>query len=264
MSSETSRGGIAVLDWLRGYQGEWLRLDLVAGLTTAAVVIPKAMAYATVAGLPVEVGLYTAFVPMVIYADPGDLAAAQREHHHHAGDPHRDPARPGRARRRSGGAADRLRDPRRPGRDHADPGLGAAPGGGRQLHLGAGADRLQGGDRAGHRPRPGAEAARHPLRQGRLPAEPARAHPPPAGDLARDPGGRRRHAAHPGRDRALRPRAPRRRWSPSRSASPPRACSRSRPTAWRPSATSPRACRPSRRRASPWSSSSGPARSASR
>ena len=45
-----------------------LRLDLIAGLTAAAVVLPKAMAYATVAGLPVSVGLYTAFVPMVIYA----------------------------------------------------------------------------------------------------------------------------------------------------------------------------------------------------
>ena len=45
-----------------------LRLDVVAGLTAAAVVVPKAMAYATVAGLPVAVGLYTAFVPMVIYA----------------------------------------------------------------------------------------------------------------------------------------------------------------------------------------------------
>ena len=45
-----------------------LRFDLVAGLTAAAVVIPKAMAYATVAGLPVAVGLYTAFVPMVVYA----------------------------------------------------------------------------------------------------------------------------------------------------------------------------------------------------
>jgi sulfate permease, SulP family len=45
-----------------------LRLDIVAGLTAAAVVLPKAMAYATVAGLPVEVGLYTAFIPMVIYA----------------------------------------------------------------------------------------------------------------------------------------------------------------------------------------------------
>ncbi|MDD5266813.1 MAG: SulP family inorganic anion transporter [Methylococcales bacterium] len=45
-----------------------LRFDLIAGLTAAAVVLPKAMAYATVAGLPVAVGLYTAFIPMVIYA----------------------------------------------------------------------------------------------------------------------------------------------------------------------------------------------------
>ena len=45
-----------------------LRFDLVAGLTAATVVLPKAMAYATVAGLPVAIGLYTAFVPMVAYA----------------------------------------------------------------------------------------------------------------------------------------------------------------------------------------------------
>jgi high affinity sulfate transporter 1 len=45
-----------------------LRFDIIAGLTAAAVVLPKAMAYATVAGLPVAVGLYTAFIPMVIYA----------------------------------------------------------------------------------------------------------------------------------------------------------------------------------------------------
>ena len=45
-----------------------LRFDVVAGLTAAAVVLPKAMAYATVAGLPVSVGLYTAFIPMIVYA----------------------------------------------------------------------------------------------------------------------------------------------------------------------------------------------------
>lgn len=45
-----------------------LRLDVMAGLTAAAVVLPKAMAYATVAGLPMSVGLYTAFLPMLIYA----------------------------------------------------------------------------------------------------------------------------------------------------------------------------------------------------
>lgn len=54
-------------DWVREYRPGWLRLDLVAGLTAAAIVIPKAMAYATIAGLPVQVGLYTAFLPMVIY-----------------------------------------------------------------------------------------------------------------------------------------------------------------------------------------------------
>jgi len=42
--------------------------DVIAGLVAAAVVLPKAMAYASVAGLPVAVGLYTAFVPMVVYA----------------------------------------------------------------------------------------------------------------------------------------------------------------------------------------------------
>ncbi|MER2268301.1 SulP family inorganic anion transporter [Methylobacterium oxalidis] len=44
-----------------------LRFDVVAGLTAAAVVLPKSMAFATVAGLPVAVGLYTAFVPAIIY-----------------------------------------------------------------------------------------------------------------------------------------------------------------------------------------------------
>jgi len=59
---------VKVLDWVFDYRKEWLRPDLIAGLVTAAVVIPKAMAYATVAGLPVQAGLYTAFVPAVIYA----------------------------------------------------------------------------------------------------------------------------------------------------------------------------------------------------
>lgn len=57
-----------IAPWLRGYSPRWLRLDLVAGLTAAAVVIPKTMAYATIAGLPVEAGLYAAFLPMLVYA----------------------------------------------------------------------------------------------------------------------------------------------------------------------------------------------------
>jgi len=55
-------------EWLRHYHRDWLKPDVMAGLTVAAVVIPKALAYATIAGLPVEVGLYTVFAPMLIYA----------------------------------------------------------------------------------------------------------------------------------------------------------------------------------------------------
>jgi sulfate permease, SulP family len=62
-------------EWLLSYRKDWLRPDIIAGLTTAAVVIPKAMAYATIAGLPVQVGLYTAFLPMVIYAVLGTSRA---------------------------------------------------------------------------------------------------------------------------------------------------------------------------------------------
>jgi len=54
--------------WLVSYRGDWLRDDIVAGLTSGAVIIPKAMAYAMMAGLPVQVGLCTALVPMLVYA----------------------------------------------------------------------------------------------------------------------------------------------------------------------------------------------------
>jgi SulP family sulfate permease len=60
-----------IIGWLRTYRRDWLPFDLIAGLTTGAVVIPKAMAMATVAGLPVELGLYTALLPMLIYAVMG-------------------------------------------------------------------------------------------------------------------------------------------------------------------------------------------------
>lgn len=52
----------------RHYRRDWWRPDLTAGLIAGAVVIPKAMAYATIAGLPLQVGLYTAVVPMAVYA----------------------------------------------------------------------------------------------------------------------------------------------------------------------------------------------------
>jgi SulP family sulfate permease len=62
------RSLIPALQWLRSYSKDLLRADAIAGLTASAVVIPKAMAYAAIAGLPLQVGLYTVLVPMVIYA----------------------------------------------------------------------------------------------------------------------------------------------------------------------------------------------------
>lgn len=66
---------VPALGWLRAYQRDWLRADLIGGLTAGAVVIPQAMAYATVAGMPVEVGLYTCLVPAVVYAFLGGSRA---------------------------------------------------------------------------------------------------------------------------------------------------------------------------------------------
>ena len=54
--------------WLRGYERSWLGRDVLGGLAAGAVVIPQAMAYATIADLAVQVGLYTCMVPMVAYA----------------------------------------------------------------------------------------------------------------------------------------------------------------------------------------------------
>lgn len=53
---------------LRHYRGSWLLRDVLAGLAAGAVVIPQAMAYASIAELPAEIGLYTCIVPMLVYA----------------------------------------------------------------------------------------------------------------------------------------------------------------------------------------------------
>src|SRR5262245_31113724 len=59
---------VPAFDSLRTYSWRSLRTDLVAGLTVAAVALPQAMAYATIAGLPPEYGLYTAIVMTTIGA----------------------------------------------------------------------------------------------------------------------------------------------------------------------------------------------------
>jgi high affinity sulfate transporter 1 len=53
---------------LRGYRAEWLRSDVAAGVSVAAVAIPTAIAYAELAGFPAVVGLYASILPLVVYA----------------------------------------------------------------------------------------------------------------------------------------------------------------------------------------------------
>ena len=49
----------------RGYRSEWLRYDVAAGLSVAAVALPVAIAYAQLAGFPPVVGLYASILPLV-------------------------------------------------------------------------------------------------------------------------------------------------------------------------------------------------------
>lgn len=55
------------LNWITRYNMQWLIGDLVAGITVGAVVVPQGMAYAKLAELPVEFGLYSSFMGVLIY-----------------------------------------------------------------------------------------------------------------------------------------------------------------------------------------------------
>jgi SulP family sulfate permease len=56
-----------VLEWLPLYDRKWLKFDIIAGLTLAAFAIPDNMAYATLAGLPPEYGLYAGIMAPLAY-----------------------------------------------------------------------------------------------------------------------------------------------------------------------------------------------------
>ncbi|MFD4461970.1 SulP family inorganic anion transporter [Nocardia sp. NPDC058480] len=59
---------IPVFESLHGYRRAWLRPDVIAGLTVWAVMVPEALAYATIAGVAPVVGLYAAVPSLVLYA----------------------------------------------------------------------------------------------------------------------------------------------------------------------------------------------------
>lgn len=54
--------------WIRGYERRWLKGDLIAGIAVAALIIPKNLGYAGIAGIPVQNGLYAAAAGAILYA----------------------------------------------------------------------------------------------------------------------------------------------------------------------------------------------------
>ncbi|HEY5151812.1 MAG TPA: SulP family inorganic anion transporter [Mycobacterium sp.] len=59
---------LPVLQWVPGYQRSWVRVDLVAGLTVTAILVPEGMAYAQLAGEGPEAAFYAAPIGLLLYA----------------------------------------------------------------------------------------------------------------------------------------------------------------------------------------------------
>jgi high affinity sulfate transporter 1 len=59
---------LPVLEWLPQYDRKWLRGDLLAGIAVTALIVPKNLGYAGIAGVPLENGLYAAAAGAIIYA----------------------------------------------------------------------------------------------------------------------------------------------------------------------------------------------------
>lgn len=61
------RSYIPILEVLTTYRRSYFQSDLIAGLIVGVITVPQAMAYAFLAGLPAEAGLYACLLPMLIY-----------------------------------------------------------------------------------------------------------------------------------------------------------------------------------------------------
>ncbi|WP_397576976.1 SulP family inorganic anion transporter, partial [Sphingorhabdus sp.] len=59
---------LPILEWGRGYGGVTLTNDLVAAAIVTIMLIPQSLAYAMLAGLPPEIGLYASILPIIAYA----------------------------------------------------------------------------------------------------------------------------------------------------------------------------------------------------
>ncbi len=59
---------LPIVQWLPNYDRAWLRPDVIAGLTVAALVVPKSLGYAGIANVPIQHGLYAAAAGAILYA----------------------------------------------------------------------------------------------------------------------------------------------------------------------------------------------------
>src|SRR5580693_6417073 len=59
---------VPMVGWLRSYDRRWLRGDLIAGIAVAALIVPKNLGYAGIAGIPLQNGLYAAAAGAILYA----------------------------------------------------------------------------------------------------------------------------------------------------------------------------------------------------
>lgn len=59
---------LPILDWLPHYKAEWLRFDIIAALSVWALLVPQGIAYASIAGVPAQYGLYAALGALLGYA----------------------------------------------------------------------------------------------------------------------------------------------------------------------------------------------------
>ena len=66
-SRRNGRSLLPIVGWLRRYERRWLRGDLVAGVTVAALIVPKNLGYAGIAGIPLQNGLYAAAAGALLY-----------------------------------------------------------------------------------------------------------------------------------------------------------------------------------------------------
>ena len=58
---------VPIVGWIRSYQRRWLRGDLIAGFAVAALIVPKNLGYAGIAGIPLQNGLYAAAAGAILY-----------------------------------------------------------------------------------------------------------------------------------------------------------------------------------------------------